>query len=204
MGMARPTRRSAAARAETRTRSRARLRFGSDYVHLTIPPPVVLTPIARRNFLTRLEPRLDIDAGIFTIPPTQVSPATPVQLGVDLIVERASWYEPARNRLEMFDGNVYLRFVVSKPHAVHAATFAIAHQHNGAEFRMAHGLGVPASAAAGEGFVQEGTQTMSVATGSRYVGIVFTPRAGSWWIMLTSITKDFLWKLYWADVTALS
>ena len=124
--------------------------------------------------------------------------------GVDLIVERAAWYEPARNRLEMFDGNVYLRFVVAKPHVVHAATFALSHQHAGAEFRMTYGQGVPASASAGEGFVQEGVQTASVAPGSRHVGVVFTPRAGSWWIMLTSITKDFLWRFYWGDVVALA
>jgi hypothetical protein len=183
--------------------STIRQRLGSDYAHLLTAPPTALTPVTRRRFLTRIRPGLDIDVGIFATPPTQVTPAMPVQLGVDLIVERAAWYEPARNRLEMFDGNVYLRFVVARPHVVHAATFAIAHQHGSAEFRMTHGPGVPASASAGEGFLQEGAQTMTVGSGSRHVGIVFTPRAGSWWIMLTSITKDFLWRLYWGDYAAL-
>jgi len=128
----------------------------------------------------------------------------PVQLGIDLIVERSSWYEPSRNRLEIFDGNVYLRFIVNKPNVAHAVTFAIAQQHGTAEFRLTHGPGVPASAQQGEGFLQEGVQTSSVNAGSRYVGIAFTPRAGSWWIMLTSITKDFLWKLRSADVSSLA
>jgi hypothetical protein len=179
-------------------------RFGSDFAHLQIAPPTALTPLARRKLITSIKPGLDFDIKIFAIPPNQVSPAMPVQLGVDLIVERAAWYEPARNRLEMFDGNAYLRFVVNKPNVAHAVTFAIAHQHDIAEFRLTHGPGVPASAAQGEGFLQEGVQTSSVNAGSHYVGIVFIPRAGSWWVMLTSITKDFLWKLHWADVTPLA
>src|SRR5262245_8519061 len=74
-----------------------RQRFGSDFAHITIAPPVTLTPIARRKLLTAIRPGIDIDVNLSTVPPTQVTPAMPVQLGIDLIFERAAWFEPARN-----------------------------------------------------------------------------------------------------------
>lgn len=167
-------------------------------------PPVALTEVTRLKMVTKLWPGVEIREDAFAIPPTLVTPAMPVQFGIDLIVERAAWFEPARNRLEMFDGNVYLRFVVSRPNVPHAATFAIAHGQGVASFNMTNGPGVAASASAGEGFFAEGSQTATVASGSHHVGLVFVPRSGSWWIMLTSVTKDFLWRLYSADATALS
>lgn len=180
-----------------------RHRFGSDVPHLDLAPPMPLTSAARGKLLKAIAAGIDMRHKDFQIAPNQVTPAMPVQLGIDLIFERAAWFEPARNRLEMYDGNVYLRLAVSRPNVPHAVTFAVAHRQTRAAFSMAYGRGVAASASTGEGFLGEGAQNVSLAAGSRFLGVVFVPRAGSWWVMLTSVTKDFLWQFYSADVTIL-
>ena len=177
--------------------------LSSKITHIAIPPLPRLSADGRKEILARIRPDLLFDVGALGVLAEQVTPAMPFGQGVDLIVERAAWYEPVRNLLELWDGNVYVRFVVTKPNVAHVITFSIAHQHGLSEFLLTHGPGVAAAEPQGEGFLQEGLQKSQLNSGANPLGIVVMPRGGSWWVMVTSTQKNFLWRLHWAEIVPL-